>query len=96
MVLAIHQRNSVRFLLLLSLALGERDCELRPAFEPIRSSHASSVNPDNRLNESKSKPVPPRFASLNSSLEEVATNFRIEARAIVFHRKHGRVFVCAK
>ena len=82
--------------MLFSPAQGKRDRKLRSAFQPIRGCHASDVNSDNRLNESKSKPVPTRFASLDSSLEEVATNFRIEARAIVFHRKHGRVFVCAK
>ena len=96
MVLPIHQRESVTFLLPLSFGTGERHCELRPAVRPVCGCHASSVNPDNRLDESKPKSVPPRFASFDSSLEEVTTNFCIEARPVVFNCKCRHAFVCAK
>src|SRR5277367_1062332 len=95
-VLPIQQREGVRLLSLLSLAQWERDCELRSAFMTIYRCRASSVNSDNCLNEGKSKSVPPRCASFDSSLEEVTTNLFIEARAVVFHGKRSHVIVCSK
>jgi hypothetical protein len=95
-VLPIQQREGVRLLSLLSLAQGERDCELRSAFMTIYRCHAASMNTHNRFNESKSKSMPPRCASFDSSLEEVTTNLRIETRAVVFHGKRGHVIVCSK
>jgi hypothetical protein len=86
----------MRLLLLLSLAQGERNRELRSAFTTIYGCHAASVNANNRLNESKSKSVSPRCASFDSSLEEVPTNLRIETRAVVFHGKRSHVIVCSK
>src|ERR1700733_2484041 len=96
MVLPIQQREGVTLLLLLSLAKGESDRELGPSFMTIHGCHASSVNTDNRLNEGKSKSVPPRCASFDSSLEEVTTSLRIESRAVVFHDKRSHVIVCSK
>jgi hypothetical protein len=96
MVLPIQQRESVRLLSLVSPAQGECDCELGPAFMAVYRCRASSVNSDNCLNEGKSKSVPPRRASFDSSLEEVTTNLRIETRAVVFHSKRGHVIVCSK
>ena len=95
-MLPIHKSKGVRLLLLLSLAQGERNSESRPAFMTIYGCHAASVNTDNRLNESKSKSVPPRCASFDSSLEEVTANLRIETRAVVFHGKRSHVIVCSK
>jgi hypothetical protein len=86
----------VRLLSLLNLAQGERDRELRSPFMTIYRCHAASVDTDNRLDESKSKPVPPRCASFDSSLEEMTTDLRIETRAVVFHGKSGHVIVCSK
>jgi hypothetical protein len=94
--LPLHQRKGVKFLWHLTLVQGERNRELRPAFRTIYGCHAASMNPDNRLNESKSKSVPPRCASFDPSLEEVTTNLRIETRAVVFHSKRGHVIVCPK
>jgi hypothetical protein len=86
----------VRLLSLLSLAQGERDRELRSAFMTIYRCHAASMNTDNRSNESKSKSMPARCVSFDSSLEEVATNLPIKARAVIFHGKRGHVIVCSK
>ena len=82
--------------MLLSLAHGEGNRESRPAFMTIYGCHTASVNTDNRLNESKSKSVPPRCASFDSSLEEVPTNLYIEARAVVFHGERSHVIVGSK
>ena len=95
-VLPIQQRDSVTLLLFPSLAKGESDRQLGPSFMTIHGCHASSVNTDNRLNECKSKSVPPRCAFFDSSLEEVTTNLRIEARAVVLHDERGHVIVCSK
>ena len=79
--------------MILSLAQWERDRELRPAFSTIFGCHSSSVHPDDRLNERKSKSVPARRASFDSSLEKVATNFHVEARAVIFDGKCAHI-VC--
>jgi len=96
LVLPIYQRKRVKFLLHLSLVYRESSRKLRPTFRTICGCHTSSVNPDDRFNEGKSKPVSPRFASLDSSLEEVTSNFRIKTRAIIFHSKRGHAVVSAK
>ena len=91
MVLPIRQCEGVILLLILSLTKRESDRELDPSVMTIHGCHASSVNTDDRLNECKSKSVPPRRASFDSSLEEVTTNLRIEARAVAFHNKRSHV-----
>ena len=92
-VLPIHQRKGLSFLLLITRAYGKRDRELRPTFRTISGRHSSSVNSDNCLNESKPQSVAPRRASFYSSLEEVTTNLGIETRAVIFDGKGGDVIV---
>lgn len=77
--------------MILTIAQWELDSEFRPTFSAIRSSHGSSVNPDNCVNEGKSKSVTSRCPPFHSSLEEMMSNFRIEARPIVFHRKYAHI-----
>ena len=76
--------------MLISLVQGQIQSESRPAFRAIGGRDAASVNTDNCFNESKSKPVPPGFASFNSSLKEVASNFRIKARTTIFDDECGQ------
>lgn len=95
-LLSIHPRKGVRFLLLLRLAQGELDRELRTAFRTICGCDASPMNTDNRLDECKAKSVSARCAPSDSSLEEVTPNFRIEAGAVVFDGEHAHAVFCPK
>jgi hypothetical protein len=95
-VLPIRNNKGVRPLLFLCLGQGERNREPRTTFMAIYRRHATSVNANNCLNESKSKSVPSRCASFDSSLEEVTTNLCIETRAVVFHGKRSHVIISSK
>jgi len=82
--------------MLISLVQGQIQSESRPAFRAIGGRDAASMNTDDRLDEGKSKSMPARFASLDSSLKEVASNFCIKARTTIFDDEFGQAIFCAK
>jgi len=74
--------------MLISLVQGQIQSESRPAFRAIGGRDAASMNTDESM--------PARFASLDSSLKEVASNFCIKARTTIFDDEFGQAIFCAK